>query len=131
MLPPPLAERVRAARLVVEVGAGRRFDTALAMAALGPRVLVTDIDTGVLSAPAPLQVLVDDVTRPDIGRYGGAELVVAVRAPEELQLPIARLARRLGADLAMRPLKDEWADITPAFRRSVAWPDGWRYFTHA
>ena len=31
----------------------------------------------------------------------------------------------LGADLALRALKDEWADLGP--RRHVVWPDGWRF----
>lgn len=130
MLPPPLADRVRRARRVVEVGAGERFETALAAAALGPRVVVSDIDERVRRAPPPLEPIVDDVTRPVLARYGETDLVVAVRPPEELQLAIARLARSLGADLAMRPLKDEWADVSSCYRRFVAWPDGWRYFPH-
>jgi hypothetical protein len=46
--------------------------------------------------------------------------------PEELQAPCARLADALGADLALRALKDEWADLAP--RPHVVWPDGWRFF---
>ncbi|GEM_PF-5899249 len=126
-LPSSLVARVAKARRVVEVGAGARFETALAVAALGPEVLVTDVDARVLAAPAPLRALVHDVVRGDPRLLGPADVVLAVRAPEELQLPIARVARRLGADLALRPLKDEWADVSEAFPRWEALGAGWRW----
>ena len=133
LLPPQLVERARRARRVAEVGAGARFDVALALARVTrARVLVTDVDARVLDAPAPLEARVDDVTAPDFTLYDGVDLVVGVRSPEELQLPVARLARALGADLALRPLKDEWSELASAgYRRHVAWPGGWRWFPHA
>lgn len=127
-VPPQLAQRAARARRIAEVGAGAGFEVARALVALCPRVLVTDVDARVLAAPAPLEALVDDATRPRLDAYADVDLVVSVRPPEELQLPIARLARALGADLALRPLKDEWADLTGAgYRRSEAWPGGWRF----
>ncbi|HEX2023048.1 MAG TPA: UPF0146 family protein, partial [Candidatus Thermoplasmatota archaeon] len=113
-LPPPLLDRARRARRVAEVAAGARFDVALALARVArANVLVTDRDPAVLRAPAPLVAAVDDLLAPDLALYDGVDLVVAVRIPEELQAPAARLASRLGADLALRPLKDEWADLRP------------------
>lgn len=128
-LPPPLVERARRARKGVEAGAGARFGTALALAAAAPEAAwwVTDADPRVTSAPAPLRACVWDVTRAPPPELAGADLVYAVRIPEELQLACARAARAMGADLALRPLKDEWADVSAVYRRSVAWPDGWRY----
>ena len=129
-LPAPLVARARAAGRVLEVGAGARFEVALALAAeAGAEVLVSDVDARVLGAPLPLHALVLDVTRPPLSGLEGVGLVVAVRLPEELQLAAARLARSLGADLALRPLKDEWADVSAALPRVVAWPDGWRLFS--
>jgi uncharacterized UPF0146 family protein len=128
MLPASLIARAGQARKVAEIGAGARFETALALAAAGPEVWVTDVDARVLAAPAPLHPLVHDATRDPPDALRGADLVVAVRPPEELQTPIARFARALGADLVLRPLKDEWADITGPFPRHVVWPDGWRFF---
>lgn len=128
MLPPPLVDRAGSVRVGLEVGAGARFETALALAAANPRArwIVSDIDARVLDAPAPLEARVLDLTQLDLAGLGDVDFVFAVRLPEELQLAAARLADALSADLALRPLKDEWADIGP--RRHVAWPDGWRSF---
>lgn len=129
-LPPPLLARVARARKVVEVGAGGVFATALALQAHAPRAefVLTDVDPRVLRAPPPLRGVLHDVTRDGPGPLAGADLVYAVRLPEELQRAAAGLARELGADLALRPLKDEWADLAPHFFRHEAWGGGWRCF---
>lgn len=129
MIPPQLAERARRARVILEVGAGGDFRTARALAQAAPhaRVVVSDVDPRVLLAPADLHGILLDVTRPDAHELPDADLAVAVRLPEELQLSAAKLARRLGADLAIRVLKDEWVDVSEAFRKYETWPDGWRY----
>lgn len=126
-LPAPLLARAARARRVVEIGAGARFDVAQALAEAAPRAQwwVTDVDPRVLAAPPPLHARLLDVHAPE-GDWSGVDLVYAVRVPEELQLACLRFARSLGADLALRPLKDEWAEVGP--RRAVLWPDGWRYF---
>ncbi|HUR67670.1 MAG TPA: UPF0146 family protein [Candidatus Thermoplasmatota archaeon] len=129
-LPAPLVTRARRARVGLEVGAGTRFDTALALAGANPAAgwMVSDIDPRVLLAPSALQARLLDVTRPDLDGLEGVDLVYGVRLPEELQLSAARLARALHADLALRPLKDEWADLRDVFRTHAVWPDGWRFF---
>jgi uncharacterized UPF0146 family protein len=115
---------------VVEVGAGASFQTALALQNHAPQAafLLTDVDPRVLQAPPPLQGVVHDLTKDGAKPFGGADFVYAVRLPEELQASAARLARQLGADLALRPLKDEWADLAPHFLRHETWPEGWRFF---
>ena len=128
MLPPPLLARAARARKIVEVGAGARFETATELARCGAEILVTDVDARVLAAPAPLLALLHDVHDAPAPAMLGADVVLSVRPPEEIQLACAKLARALDADLALRPLKDEWADISASFRRHVVWPDGWRYF---
>ncbi|HET6406131.1 MAG TPA: UPF0146 family protein [Candidatus Thermoplasmatota archaeon] len=127
-LPPPLLDRARRARVALEVGAGGRFETALALREANPRArwIVSDVDERVLAAPAVLEPRLVDVLRPDLEALRGVDLVYAVRLPEELQLAASRLASALGADLALRALKDEWAELGP--RRHVVWPDGWRYW---
>lgn len=130
MLPAPLVERARRARVGLEVGAGARFDVALALAQAAPEATwwVTDIDARVLGAPAPLRAATLDVHAPR-GDWADVDLVYAVRVPEELQRAVVDFARSRGADVALRPLKDEWADLGP--RRFVVWPDGWRYVPFA
>lgn len=128
LLPAPLLERARRARCGLEVGAGQRFGTALALREANPdaRWIVSDVDERVLVASSLLEARVLDLLHPDFDGIREVDLVYAVRLPEELQLAASRLAVALHADLAMRPLKDEWADLGP--RRHVAWPDGWRYW---
>lgn len=120
--------RARRARCGLEVGAGQRFETALALREANPeaRWIVSDVDERVLRAPAGLEPLIFDLTRPALDALPRIDLVYAVRLPEELQLAAFRLAVALGADLALRPLKDEWAELGP--RRHVVWPGGWRYW---
>jgi uncharacterized UPF0146 family protein len=111
---------------MLEVGAGDSFDVARALLDAGARVTVSDIDPKVMLAPPDLHARLLDLDHPDPHGWADIDLVYAVRLPEELQLAAARLADALGADLALRPLKDEWADIGP--RRVVMWAQGWRMF---
>lgn len=125
-LPRALTELVRG-RKVVEVGAGSRFDTALAFAAAGARpVLVTDVSEAVLAAPAPLDAAQDDITKPALALYLDAALVYGVRLPEELQMSAALVAETVGAAYAVRPLKDELADVPMGKPRVLA--GGWRVY---
>lgn len=123
-LPAALLDRTRRARVGVEVGAGRDFSTSLALAAAAPEAAwwVTDVDPRVLDAPAPLRSRIVDVTAPP-AFDPAPDLVLAVRLPEELQVPAWRWARALDADLAVRALKDEWADVPGA----QVWGEGWRF----
>ncbi len=129
-LPAPFLSLLAGARHVIEVGAGTDFTTAHAVQAAAPdaRVLVADVDPRVLRAPSPLFCAVSDVTRPDLAALGAADVVYAVRLPEELQAAALSLARALKAPLALRPLKDEWAELGHMRPRVTLWPEGWRRF---
>lgn len=125
--PPQLLSIAASARRIVEVGAGFDFSTALALTAAAPqaRLLVTDVDSRVLSAPRPLEAVIDDVTRPTLALYAGADLILAVRVPEELQPAVVRLARQVGASWALRAFKDEWCEA-PELAGAQIWGGGWR-----
>jgi uncharacterized UPF0146 family protein len=127
-LPLQLLARASRVRCALEVGAGARFETALALREANPgaRWIVSDVDPRVLIAPPGLEARVLDLLRPDVAGLGEVDLVYAIRLPEELQLAASRLASALAADLALRPLKDEWADV--GARRHEAWGEGWRYW---
>lgn len=127
-LPPQLRARAARTRVGLEVGAGARFETALALHAVNraARWIVSDVDPRVLDAPPPLEARMLDLEHPAIGDLCDVDLVYATRIPEELQPSASRLADALAADLALRPLKDEWADV--GRRRFVVWSGGWRYF---
>ncbi len=98
----------------MEVAAGSRFEVAQAFheACPGAEVVVTDVDPAVEAAPTPLVARVDDLLDPTFSIYRRADLIYALRLPEELQVPAARLARNVGADFAHRPLATEIVDLS-------------------
>jgi uncharacterized protein len=126
MPPARLVARYVRARKLVEVGAGQRFDDAGAFARALPacRVVVTDTDMRVLRAEAPLWAEVDDITRPRWDLYAGASLLYGIRLPEDLHAPAAAVARKVGADFALRLLGDE-APALPGWDAGEAVGSGW------
>jgi uncharacterized UPF0146 family protein len=126
--PRALLTRYAGARKVVEVGVGSAWLHALeaARALPGCEVWVTDVDPRVREAPAPLRAAVDDALRPTLELYEGAALVLAVRAPEELQAAASHVAHEVGADLAVLPLGGELATIDAWPRHDVV--EGWHWF---
>lgn len=99
---------------VVEVGVGRAPDVALL---LGPylEVVPTDKEGRNLGG---LAVVADDIFTPNLALYRGATLLYSIRPPLEMQPAVGRLARKIGADVIIRPLAEEVAQI-PGFRRTL------------
>ncbi len=114
-----LAEYIRKnyAGRVVEVGAGYVPDVAMSLmqGSQALRVVVTDNEERSLGS---LSVEKDDIFSPRLDLYQGASLLYSVRPPLELQLAMGTLARQIGADVLIRPLADEIADM-PGFCRSL------------
>ena len=101
---------------VVEVGAGWRADVALCLLKRSDLdVIVTDKQDRSLSY---LRVEKDDIFSPRTDVYQGASLLYSIRPPLELQLAMGTLAMKLGADIIIRPLADEVAEL-PHFSRSL------------
>ena len=100
---------------VVEVGAGYFVDVALALAARGLEVTLTDKEERLLGG---FRVLEDDIFSPRLELYVGASLVYSIRPPLEMQLAIGLLAAKIKADVLIRPLMDEIADL-PGFARRL------------
>ncbi len=50
--------------------------------------------------------------------YRGASLLYSIRPPLEMQLAMGRAAARVGADVLIRPLGDEVAEL-PGFSRRL------------
>lgn len=133
MLPDAVVASLGPSPFVVEVGVGGRFQTLANLAQRRPeaRLLAVDVDPGGLSgAPEGVTTRVDDVHEPRFSLYRGAELVFACRPPAELQTAIARLAAAIGAGLALRALKDEWADLEEILGRPrlPEGPQAWRWW---
>ena len=100
---------------VVEVGAGYFAGVALALMARGLEVTLTDKEERLLGS---LRVMEDDIFSPRLELYLGASLVYSVRPPLEIQLAMGLMATKIGADVLIRPLMDEIADL-PGFARRL------------
>jgi uncharacterized UPF0146 family protein len=99
---------------VVEVGVGRVCDVAIRLN--GPlEVIVTDKSD---FHPAGLKAVNDDIFSPRKELYAGASLLYSIRPPLEMQIAMGDLAQEIGADIIVRPLENEIADL-PGFGRTL------------
>lgn len=133
MLPAVVTKALAPSARVVEIGVGGRFAALEALLAERSDVQAVAIDvdpTALEGAPEGLETHVDDVHEPTFSLYRGADLVFAQRPPVELQPAIARLARSVDADLALRALKDEWADLEAIVGEPTvtSGPAAWRWW---
>jgi uncharacterized UPF0146 family protein len=84
-------------RHVVEVGVGNNFEAARVIHDAGIMILCTDIRER--EPPGGIRFVRNDVTRPDMDLYRGADCIYAIRPGEEMMLPLVALASEVGADL--------------------------------
>jgi len=100
---------------VAEVGVGYFPEVALGLQARGLDVVLTDKEERLLGG---LRVEKDDIFSPRLELYRGASLLYSIRPPLELQLAMGLLAAKIGADVLVRPLMDEVAQL-PGFTRRL------------
>lgn len=93
---------------VVEVGAGFVTDVAAKLKALDLDMVVTDLTERELEG---ICVQADDIFSPRMEIYEDASLIYALRPPLEVQIAMGDLARKVGADVLVRPLGDEVAEL--------------------
>ncbi len=98
---------------VVEVGAGFVDDVASRLKPLD--IIATDTNSYCIDG---IRIERDDIFRPRMEIYTGASLLYSIRPPLEVQLAMGMLALKIGADVLIRPLGDEVADL-PGFTRSL------------
>jgi hypothetical protein len=102
---------------IVEVGAGHVPDVAqLLQSQRGLEVVLTDREERLLEN---MLVVKDDIFAPRMELYQGASLLYSIRPPLELQIAMVELAARVGADVLIRPLEDEVAELAGFERRLV------------
>jgi uncharacterized UPF0146 family protein len=101
---------------VVEVGAGFAAEVALGLRERGLDVALTDKEERLLGN---LRVEKDDIFSPRLELYSGASLIYSIRPPLEMQLAMGLLASLIGADVLVRPLMDEVAELPDFARRLV------------
>ncbi len=100
---------------VVEVGVGYFPHIARMLVDLGLDVILTDREERYLEG---MKVEKDDIFSPQMEIYQGADLIYSIRPPLEMQLALAGLAAWVGADVIVRPLQDEVADL-PGFEKRL------------
>jgi uncharacterized protein len=100
---------------VVEVGAGFAAEVALGLRERGLDLVLTDKEERLLGS---LRVEKDDIFSPRLELYRGASLIYSIRPPLEMQLAMGQLASLIGADVLIRPLMDEVAEL-PGFSRRL------------
>ena len=88
---------------------------ALGLQARGLNVVLTDKEERLLGG---LRVEKDDIFSPCQELYRGASLLYSIRPPLEMQLAMGLLASLIGADVLVRPLMDEVAEL-PGFARRL------------
>ncbi|NTV27663.1 MAG: hypothetical protein HGA93_03145 [Methanothrix sp.] len=100
---------------IVEVGAGHVPAVARLLLARGLEVVLTDREERLLGN---LRVEKDDIFAPRMELYREASLLYSIRPPLELQMAMGGVAARVGADILIRPLQDEVAEL-PGFARRL------------
>ncbi len=133
MLPPAVVEALEEGARVVEIGVGGRFEV---LVDLHERrgdleLAATDVRAAALEgAPAYVATRLEDVFEADPDDYRGVALLVAVRAPAEMQPAIARLAEAAGAGLALSPLGNELAPLEGILGppNVLSGPRTWRFW---
>uniref|UniRef100_A0A7C4W2X6 UPF0146 protein ENL48_00375 n=1 Tax=Geoglobus ahangari TaxID=113653 RepID=A0A7C4W2X6_9EURY len=88
---------------IVEIGIGRYQDVARELIKLGFNVVVTDVRR----IQSDLKIIIDDVCNPRFEIYRGASLLYSIRPPYEIQRCILSLAKKIGSDVIIVPLKNE------------------------
>jgi len=91
---------------VVEVGVGRRDETARALCDAGFEVTATDA-RDVEDDVREVRFVRDDISSPQKTVYEGATLVYSLRPPYEIHAAIDSVAREVGADTLLVPLAGE------------------------
>lgn len=88
-----------------EIGIGHFPDVAFALLERGVRVFATDVRPFQYTG---LEVVVDDITEPNLSLYKTIDLFYSLRPPPELVPYMVRLARVLSKDLIVKPLAADY-----------------------
>lgn len=91
----------------VEIGIGHFPDVAFALLERGISVFATDIQVFHYKG---LKVVIDDIIWTDLSLYGGIDLIYSMRPPPELVPYMQKLAKKISADLIIKPLSDEYIE---------------------
>ncbi len=112
---------------VVEVGVGSLPHVALELQDRMD-VIVTDISE---KEYAGIKFYRDDIFVPDIDIYANASLIYSIRPPIDMQAAMAQIAKKVGADLLVRPFGNEKAELGRFYKTcSIVNYKGARFFLY-
>ena len=92
---------------IAEIGIGLFPDVAHALIEKGTKVFATDIVPVYYDG---VKVIVDDITDPDISLYNQIDLIYSMRPPPELFPYMKSLAKKISADLIVKPLSSDYIE---------------------
>jgi len=96
---------------IVEVGVGGFLEVSLRLRELlKGDVVMTDIK------PSHQGVIQDNICLSDLKIYEGASLIYSIRPPEELHPCLVEVARKIGADLIIKPLSTDCINSKGKFK---------------
>lgn len=104
-----ISENYPSAKKIVEVGVG---SVAGVLTELVDRLPDSElVGTEVREVPTPdgVNLVMDDITDPDLDVYRGADLIFSLRTPMELYPYLRVVARKVGSDLMVKPVSSEEA----------------------
>ncbi|GAB4314555.1 MAG: UPF0146 family protein [Methanobacteriaceae archaeon] len=91
---------------IVEVGVGNFVKVAHTLRRyLNKDIIMTDIK------PYHKEIIVDDITKPDLKLYEGTALIYSIRPPAELHPYLVDLAIKINSDLIIKHLSTEFINI--------------------
>jgi uncharacterized protein len=91
---------------IVEVGVGNFHKVALILEEhFKIDIIMTDIK------PSHSMIILDDIAHPNLKIYKDATLIYAIRPPPELQPHLLDVARKVGADLIIKPFSTELINL--------------------
>lgn len=108
---------------VVEVGVGFVPEVAIL---LSRKITIVAIDKEMRQLDG-LCIQKDDIFSPRKELYEGASLLYSIRPPIEVQLAMGKMGAEIGADVLVRPLEDEIAELSGFSRTLVNYGDAGFY----
>ncbi len=97
---------------LVEVGVGGHPEVARLLQD-DFEVICTDVAA---SGPEGVRYARDDIFKPDLTIYRNASLIYSIRPPIDMQDSMAAVAKKVGADMLVRPFSSERTDLKRFFR---------------
>jgi len=92
---------------LIEVASGRYSEVAIALRSEFNMTATDILEIDRVDRRLKPIYIKDDVTRPDLRLYRGANLIYSIRPPMEIQRSIIEVSEQIGADTFIKPLGSE------------------------